>query len=143
MSWVAAIALVLLLAASCFFILVGSIGLLKLSDFFKRLHAPTKSSTLGVGCVLLASVGYHALAGTDPQPRELLITAFLFITAPISAHLMAKAALALHMAEHPPPPLAPGPVRVPGAAGTPEPPPLSAVEGAPARTHDDQEHPST
>ena len=101
MSWVAAIALVLLLAASCFFVLVGSIGLLKLSDFFKRLHAPTKASTLGVGCVLLASVGYHALAGTDPQPRELLITAFLFITAPISAHLMAKAALSLTLADRP------------------------------------------
>ena len=104
MSWAFAIALTLLLAAGCFFILVGSLGLVKLSEFFKRLHAPTKASTLGVGCVLLTSVGYHAFTGTDPQPRELLITAFLFITAPISAHLMAKAALSLHMAERPPQP---------------------------------------
>ena len=102
MSWAFAIALTLLLAAGCFFILVGSLGLVKLSEFFKRLHAPTKASTLGVGCVLLTSVGYHAFTGTDPQPRELLITAFLFITAPISAHLMAKAALSLRMAERPP-----------------------------------------
>ena len=101
MSWLVAIALVLLLASSCFFILVGSLGLVKLSEFFKRLHAPTKASTLGVGCVLLASVGYHWFSDTDPQPRELLITAFLFITAPIGAHLMAKAALALHMAQRP------------------------------------------
>ena len=100
MSWVFAILLVLLLAVGSFFILVGSFSLVKLSEFFKRLHGPT--STLGVGCVLIASVGYHALGGTDPQPRELLITAFLFITAPISAHLMAKAALSLHMAERPP-----------------------------------------
>ncbi len=135
MSWLAAIALVLLLAASCFFILVGSIGLLKLSDFFKRLHAPTKASTLGVGCVLLASVGYHALAGTDPQPRELLITAFLFITAPISAHLMAKAALALHMAERPPLPGA-GVDAVGGIAPRP-----GGSTPAPGST--DQEHPST
>ena len=98
------ILLSLLLLAGCFFILVGALGLVRLSDFFKRLHAPTKASTLGVGCVLIASVGYHALGGTDPQPRELLITAFLFITAPISAHLMAKAALSLHMAERPPMP---------------------------------------
>lgn len=140
MSWVAAIALVLLLAASCFFVLVGSIGLLKLSDFFKRLHAPTKASTLGVGCVLLASVGYHALAGTDPQPRELLITAFLFITAPISAHLMAKAALSLHMAERPP---APDALPVPGADGQPVSPPLAIVEPAPRAREGDQEHPST
>ena len=101
MSWVFAILLVLLLAVGSFFILVGSFSLLKLSEFFKRLHAPTKASTLGVGCVLLASVGYHWFSDTDPQPRELLITAFLFITAPISAHLMAKAALSLHMAEPP------------------------------------------
>lgn len=101
MSWIIAMLLVFLLAAGAFFILVGSIGLVKFSEFFKRLHAPTKASTLGVGCVLLASVGYHWLGETDPQPRELLITAFLFITAPIGAHLMAKAALSLHMAERP------------------------------------------
>ena len=101
MSWVFAILLVLLLAVGSFFILVGSFSLVKLSEFFKRLHAPTKASTLGVSCVLLASVGYHWFSDTDPQPRELLITAFLFITAPISAHLMAKAALSLHMAEPP------------------------------------------
>ena len=124
MSWAFAIALTLLLAAGCFFILVGSLGLVKLSEFFKRLHAPTKASTLGVGCVLLTSVGYHAFTGTDPQPRELLITAFLFITAPISAHLMAKAALSLHMAEQPP---------MPGAASTP-----GSGDG-----DDDQEQPST
>ena len=104
MSWVMAIALVALLAAGSLFILVGSWSLVKLSEFFKRLHGPTKASTLGVGCVLLASLGYHWLTGSDPQPRELLITAFLFITAPISAHLMAKAALSLHMAERPPQP---------------------------------------
>ena len=124
MSWIIAIALVLALAVGCFFILLGSFSLLKLSEFFKRLHGPTKASTLGVGCVLIASVGYHAFAGTDPQPRELLITAFLFITAPISAHLMAKAALSLHMAEQPP---------MPGAASTP-----GSGDG-----DDDQEQPST
>ena len=101
MSWLLALLLVALLAFGCFFILLGSFGLLKLSEFYKRLHAPTKASTLGVGCVLAASIGYHAIGGTDPQPRELLITAFLFITAPIGAHLMAKAALALHMAQRP------------------------------------------
>ena len=52
------IVLALLLAIGSFFILVGAFSLLKLSSFFKRLHGPTKASTLGVGCVLLASVGY-------------------------------------------------------------------------------------
>lgn len=101
MSWVIAIVLVLLLAVGAFFMLLGSFSLIRLSEFFKRLHGPTKASTLGVSCVLIASVGYHWLGESDPQPRELLITAFLFITAPISAHLMAKAALSLHMAEYP------------------------------------------
>lgn len=93
-----------LLIIGTFFIVVGAVGLVKLDDFFKRLHAPTKASTLGVGCVLLGSVGYHLFLGEDPQPRELLITAFLFITAPISAHLMAKAALSLMLERRPPPP---------------------------------------
>ena len=101
MSTVFEIALALLLAIGSFFILVGAFSLLKLSSFFKRLHGPTKASTLGVGCMLLASVGYHFFLGEDPQPRELLITAFLFITAPISAHMMAKAALSLMMDERP------------------------------------------
>jgi multicomponent K+:H+ antiporter subunit G len=90
----------LLIAGTCFIVL-GAFGLVKLGEFFKRLHAPTKASTLGVGCVLLASVGYHLLLGEDAQPRELLITAFLFITAPISAHLMSKAALALYLQRRP------------------------------------------
>ena len=93
--------LVALLLIGSFFILMGGIGLVKLSEFFRRLHAPTKASTLGVGCVLTASVGYHLFVGSDPQPRELLITAFLLITAPISAHLMSKAALSLRMDEWP------------------------------------------
>ncbi|SBV38028.1 Na() H() antiporter subunit G [uncultured Stenotrophomonas sp.] len=90
-----------LLLFGCFFIVVGALGLVRFSDFFKRLHAPTKASTLGVGCVLACSVAYHIFLGEDPQPRELLITVFLFITAPISAHLMAKAALSLMMESRP------------------------------------------
>ena len=110
MSWVIAIALVLVLAVGCFFILLGSFSLLKLSDFFKRLHGPTKASTLGVGGVLLASMLWQAMQGA-PSLRELLITLFLFMTAPVSAHLLAKAALALDPKARPaipePPPQAP------------------------------------
>jgi multicomponent K+:H+ antiporter subunit G len=84
-----------LLIAGAFFVLVGSIGLVKLSEFFRRLHGPTKSSTLGVGCILIASMAIHLATGGGLGLRAVLITAFLFITAPISAHLMAKAALSL------------------------------------------------
>lgn len=94
-------AMVLLLATGAFFVLVGSFGLVKLSDFFKRLHGPTKATTLGVGCILVASIGHHAMLGDGLGLREILITLFLFITAPISAHLMARAALLLAPAQRP------------------------------------------
>ena len=83
------IVLSILLLFGCFFILVGALGLVKLSTFFKRLHAPTKASTLGVGCVLVASGLWFAWQG-KPSWHELLITLFLFITAPMSANMIAK-----------------------------------------------------
>jgi multicomponent K+:H+ antiporter subunit G len=99
-----------LLLGGAAFALVGSWGLARLSDFFMRLHGPTKASTLGVGGVLLASMLWQAVQGA-PSLRELLITLFLFMTAPVSAHLMAKAALALDPKARPalpsPPPQAP------------------------------------
>ena len=95
------IAIAALLMVGTFFVLVGSVGLVKLSEFFKRLHGPTKATTLGVGCILIASIGYHAMHGDGLGLREILITLFLFITAPISAHLMARAALRLHPQQRP------------------------------------------
>ena len=85
------------------FTLIGSWGLVKLGDFGKRLHGPTKATTLGVGCLLLASMLWFGL--TDkPSLHELLITAFLFLTAPVSAHLLIKAAMRLNPSLKPPPP---------------------------------------
>ena len=74
------------------FLLVGSYALVKLPDTMQRLHGPTKSTTLGVGGVVLASVAYFSFRG-DTSLQELLVTAFLFLTAPISAHMLSKAAL--------------------------------------------------
>jgi multicomponent K+:H+ antiporter subunit G len=79
------------------FALVGAIGLLRFPDFFMRLHAPTKATTLGVGGVLLASIVLGWARG-EPAVHELLITLFLFVTAPVSANLMAMAALHLQVA---------------------------------------------
>ena len=73
------------------FVLIGSIGLARLPDFYTRLHAPTKATTLGVGSLVLASALWLSDQGTTLS--ELLIAAFLFMTAPVSAHLLAKAAL--------------------------------------------------
>jgi multicomponent K+:H+ antiporter subunit G len=83
----------LLILIGAFFTLVGSIGLVKLPDFFMRLHGPTKATTLGVGSILVASTLYYFVFEDTLSLHEILITLFLFITSPVSAHLMAKAAL--------------------------------------------------
>lgn len=92
-----------LLVIGVLFALVGSWGLAKFGDFFKRLHGPSKATTLGVGCVLLASMLWVASLGSL-SGHELLITLFLFLTAPISAHLLVKAAMKLSPGSRPPPP---------------------------------------
>lgn len=73
--------------------LLGAWGLLRLPDFFMRLHGPTKASTLGVGCILLASMLYFSWHQPGWAVQQILVTVFLFVTAPVSAHMMAKAAL--------------------------------------------------
>jgi len=78
------------------FALVGSIGLARLPDFYTRLHGPTKATTLGVGALLIASMIYFSGRG-EVSLHELLVTMFLFMTAPVSAHLLAKAALHLRV----------------------------------------------
>lgn len=77
------------------FTLVGSIGLARLPDFFCRLHGPTKATTLGVGGMLLASALYFSLRDGALSIHELMIAVFLFISAPVSAHMLAKTALHL------------------------------------------------
>jgi multicomponent K+:H+ antiporter subunit G len=77
------------------FAFIGSLGLARLPDFFSRLHGPTKATTLGVGGMLLASVIHFSARGPGLSLHEILVIAFLFLTAPVSAHLMGKASLHL------------------------------------------------
>lgn len=84
------------LIIGAFFLLVGSIGMVRLPDLFMRLHAPTKSSTLGLGSFLIAAIIYSAFQGRFGF-AEVLITLFSFITAPVSANLIAQAALHLRL----------------------------------------------
>ncbi len=73
------------------FLFVGSFGLAKLTDTMQRLHAPTKATTLGVGSLLVASMFYFAFYYRLPTAHELMITLFLFLTAPVTANMIAKA----------------------------------------------------
>ena len=77
------------LVVGAIFTLVGAIGLLKFNDSMTRLHAPTKVGTVGVGALLLASIIYNGVF-LDGAIQELMIMVFLFVTAPISAHFIAK-----------------------------------------------------
>ena len=72
--------------------LVGSFGLIKLPSPMARLHAPTKATTLGVGSCLIASMIYFPAAGGSFTAHELLITLFLFVTAPVSAKIISRMA---------------------------------------------------
>ena len=83
--------------------LIGAWGLARLSTFLMRVHAPTKTVTLGIGCVLVASALAFARQG-ELSGHELLITLFLFLTTPVSAHLLIQAALKLDPASGPLPP---------------------------------------
>ena len=99
MHLIAEIIISALLVVSGFFALVGSYGLIRLPDTMTRLHAPTKASTLGLGGVLLASMTYMWFARGDLSWHELLITLFIFLTAPVTANFLAKAHM--HGAERP------------------------------------------
>jgi multicomponent K+:H+ antiporter subunit G len=97
MSTTLEILLGLLILVGAGFTLIGSLGLMRLRDFYSRLHAPTKATTLGVGSLLIASALFFSIQDDGISLHEVLVTLFLFITAPVGAHLMAKAALQLHL----------------------------------------------
>jgi multicomponent K+:H+ antiporter subunit G len=107
-EWTAAAVIVI----AAIFLLVGAIGLVRLPDFYMRLHAPTKASTLGVGGTLIASMLVAAAQGR-PGIAELLITLFVFVTAPVSANLLAQAALHLQLPSKAPVPADAVPERSP------------------------------
>ena len=79
----------LLVLGGCFG-LICSFGLLKLKDPMQRLHGPTKATTLGVGAALVASALGLVLLGHGLAWQEILISVFLFLTAPLSALYLAK-----------------------------------------------------
>jgi multicomponent K+:H+ antiporter subunit G len=71
---------------------IGSFGLLRLKDFYARMHPPTMGTTLGTGCVLVASMLVSSALLERPVINEILIVLFVVITTPVSAMLLARAA---------------------------------------------------
>lgn len=73
---------------------IGSLGLLRMPDFYARMHPPTMGTTLGTGCVLFASMLVSSAVAGRPVLHELLITLFLVMTTPVSAITLMAAAIA-------------------------------------------------
>ena len=91
-SW-AAIPAALLLIVGGLSALIGSLGLLRLRDFYARMHPPTMGTTLGAGCVLLASMLVSSVLLHRTVVHELLIALFMTISAPVSAILLMRAGI--------------------------------------------------
>lgn len=83
------VSLVLLLLGAVF-MLLAAIGMVRMPDVLTRMHSSTKSATLGVGLIMLGvalSFGDFAIG-----VRALAIVIFMFMTTPVSAHMIARAA---------------------------------------------------
>ena len=89
----AAVPAALLLIVGGLVTLIGSVGLLRLPDFYSRMHPPTMGTTLGAGCVLLASMLVSSALLHRAVIHEVLITVFLTISVPVSAMLLMRAAV--------------------------------------------------
>ena len=91
-AWVAILTAILLLAGAGL-TLIGTIGLLRLNNFYARVHPPTLGTTLGIGCVLLASILYFSVLQSRPVLHEVLIAIFVTITTPVTLMLLVSASL--------------------------------------------------
>ena len=80
-----------LIVGGVFFLIAGTVGYIRLPDFFTRMHAIGKSDTLGA---LLALLGVACLAGWSLLALKfVLIAVFIFIANPTATHAIARAGL--------------------------------------------------
>jgi multicomponent Na+:H+ antiporter subunit G len=80
--------MLMLIGAS--FLLLAAVGILRMPDLFTRMQPATKAATLGVACMLLAVAVYFGRMGITT--RALAGITFFFLTAPVTAHLIGRAA---------------------------------------------------
>jgi multicomponent Na+:H+ antiporter subunit G len=97
------VATIALMLSGATFMLLAGLGLVRMPDLFNRMQASTKASTLGA-LLIMAAAGLH-FGSVDVLARVALVVVFLFITAPVAAHALARSAY------HAGVPLWPGSVR--------------------------------
>ena len=90
--WVEVLTAILLVLSSLF-ALIGAIGLLRMKDFFQRMHPPALASTIGAWCVALASIVYFSAMKEGPVLHAWLIPILLAITVPVTTLLLARTGL--------------------------------------------------
>jgi multicomponent K+:H+ antiporter subunit G len=114
----------LLLVASGVFALIGGIGLVRLKDFFQRMHPPALASTLGSWCLALASAIHASVTEGRLQLHAWAIVVLLSITLPVTTAVLARAALfrLREAGADVPPPLGTEPVEQDEAAAAAPPP---------------------
>lgn len=88
MTWI----LVLLILLGTFLMFLTGLGLVRMPDIFCRMHAATKGASLGVALLLLAAALYFR--ETIVVTKALVTIAFIFLTAPVAASLLGRAAYA-------------------------------------------------
>jgi multicomponent K+:H+ antiporter subunit G len=91
-AW-AAIIVAALLFIGASIILIGALGLLRLRTFYQRIHGPAITITLGAGCILAASMVYFTVSQSRLVVHEVIIAAFLLMTAPVVSMLIMRAAV--------------------------------------------------
>ncbi|GAA5234173.1 cation:proton antiporter [Verticiella sediminum] len=90
--WAQCVVALLLLCGSTL-ALIGAFGLLRLANFFQRIHSPALGNTLGTWCTVAASMLFFTLLTGRPVVHELMIGLFIVITAPVTSILLVRAAL--------------------------------------------------
>ena len=78
-----------LIIAGSLFMLLASIGILRLPDLLTRMHATTKAAALGVMLIMVAAAIHFA--ETSIVARALAIVVFILMTAPVAAHVIGRA----------------------------------------------------
>ena len=107
--WVEAVTAVLLVASGLFS-LTGAVGLLRMKDFFHRMHPPTLAYTSSAWCVTFASIAYFSAVDARPSLHTWAVIIVLSITAPVSTVLLARVGLfrSRRAGKDVPPPLSTG-----------------------------------
>lgn len=93
LPWIAAVPVALLLLAGAGLTLAGSIGLLRLRDFYQRVHAPTIGTSYGMGCILAASMIFFTVLGSRLVLHEIAIALLVVLTTPVTLMTLTRAAL--------------------------------------------------